>query len=150
MVGIVRIRQISATVDEAWTVLADFGAISQWAPNVDHSCLMSDQASGLGAVRRIQAGRTTLVERVIEWEAGSALAYVIEGLPPIVRSVANRWTLEPTDHGVLVTLTAEVDAGPRPPQRLAARAIGRRLATTADQMLGGLDRHLVEQGSAAR
>lgn len=45
-----------------WQVLAHFGAISAWAPNVDHSCLLTHQAGGVGAIRRIQTRRTTVGE----------------------------------------------------------------------------------------
>lgn len=142
MTEVVRTRRIEVDPDEVWAALADFGSISRWAPNVDHSCLMSDQREGVGTIRRIQAGRTTVVERVVDWEAPTSLAYRIDGLPPIVRSVVNRWTIEPADGAAEVSLATEIDAGPRPPQRLAARAIGRRLAGASDQMLAGLDRHL--------
>ena len=97
MTEVVRSRRIGAGADDVWAVLADFGAIARWAGDVDHACLMSDQTEGVGATRRVQTGRTTLVERVIDWAAPSTLAYEITGLPPVVRSVVNRWTIEPAD-----------------------------------------------------
>ena len=150
MVDVVRTRTVAADVDEVWTALADFGAISRWAPNVDHSCLMSDRTEGIGTVRRIQTGRTTVVERVTEWEPGTALAYSIDGLPPILRSVVNRWTIEPVGGDTRVSLTSSVHAGPRPPRRLVARVVGRRLASASDEMLAGLDRHLTQRQGAVR
>lgn len=142
MTEISRTRNLEAGVDEVWAALADFGAIARWAPNVDHSCLLSERVEGIGAVRRIQAGRSTLLERVTEWEQGAILAYTIEGLPPVVRSVVNRWAVEPDGGGTRVVLTSRVESGSRPPQRLVARAIGRRLGAASDQMLDGLERHL--------
>lgn len=146
---IVRARDIEAAVDDVWATLADFGAIGRWAPDVDHSCLMSDQTAGVGTMRRIQVGRTTLVERVTEWSPPSTLVYAIEGLPPVLRSVVNRWTIEPADDRARVTLTSVIDAGPRPPQRLVARLVGRRLGSASERMLDGLARHLsgFEDGS---
>lgn len=142
MTAVERRRSIAASPETVWAVLADFGAIAGWAGNVDHSCLLSDRPTGVGAVRRIQTGRTTVVETVTEWQPGEALAYTIEGLPPVVRSVVNRWTIEPAADtgGADVTLTSTIDTGPRPPQRLVAKAIGRRLAAASDEMLAGLDR----------
>ena len=64
MATVMKSATIPASIDAVWAVLADFAAISQWAPNVDHSCLMSDQTEGVGMVRRIQTGRTTIVETV--------------------------------------------------------------------------------------
>jgi carbon monoxide dehydrogenase subunit G len=131
-----------------WAVLADFGEISGWAPNVDHSCLMSEQTSGVGASRRIQTGRTTLVETVTEWEPGSRLSYAISGLPVVIRSVTNTWHLEPAGEATKVQLTSEIDTGPRPPQQLVARVVARVLGSASDKMLGGLARYLDAPRSA--
>ncbi len=142
MIELSRSVEIASPPAEVWAVLSDFGAISQWAANVDHSWLMSEQTEGPGAVRRIQTGRNTIIETVEEWEPGSTLSYCIEGLPPVVKSVVNTWTITPTPTGSTVTLTSRVDAGPRPPQKLIARAIGHKLAEASEQMLTGLQEAL--------
>ena len=134
--------EVPASPDAVWAVLADFGSISRWAPVVDHSCLLSDRTSGVGTVRRVQTGRVTLVERVEVWEPGSRRAYVIEGLPPVLKSVTNKWTLEPAPSGCRVTLTSGIDAGNRPPQKLIAKAAGRRLGQASEEMLAGLKEKL--------
>jgi len=132
---------IPASVGAVWAVLADFPAISQWAPNVDHSCLLSDQTEGVGMLRRIQTGRTTVVETVEHWEPGAALRYAITGLPPIIRSVTNAWSLESNGDVTIATLTTEIDAGPRPPQQGIAKVVGRKLGQASDEMLAGLASH---------
>jgi uncharacterized protein YndB with AHSA1/START domain len=129
---------------DVWAVLAEFDGISGWAPNVDHSCLTTIAADGVGATRRIQTGRTTVLETVTEWEPQRRLAYTISGLPPVVRSVTNAWRLDARGDTTDVTLTSTVDAGPRPPQQLVARIVCRVLAKASRQMLGGLERHLGE------
>ena len=129
---------IDAPLEAVWQRLADFGAISGWAANVDHSCLMSDQTEGVGTTRRIQVGRNTVIERVTTWEPAQRLAYEIVGLPPVVRSVTNTWELTADAEGTHVALTSTIDTGPRPPQQLVARAIGRRLGQASEQMLDGL------------
>ena len=133
---------VSASPDDVWAVLSDFAVISKWAPNVDHSCLLSGQAEGVGTVRRIQIDRSTLVETVENWDPGSTLSYRIAGLPPIIKSVTNTWQLEADGDATRVTLTSEVAAGTRPPQQLIAKAVGKRLAGASEQMLDGLTRHL--------
>lgn len=138
MVTITRTAEIRASTDEIWALLADFAAISRWAPNVDHSCLLSEQTEGVGTVRRIQTGRTTVVETVGTWEPGAALGYEITGLPPVIRSVTNTWRLEPAGDHTRTTLTSEIDAGPRPPQKAAARVVARTLGKASDEMLAGL------------
>jgi carbon monoxide dehydrogenase subunit G len=137
-----RQREIAADPDAVWQVLAAFDRIAEWAPNADHSCLLSQQNSGIGMTRRIQTGRTTLVETVIAWEPGARLSYTIAGLPQVIRSVTNTWRLEPVARGTKVTLTSEIDAGPRPPQRLIAKAVGRKLGAASDQMLEAIAAHL--------
>lgn len=138
MIEVVRSTDVAAPPADVWAVLSDFGAISSWATNVDHSCLLSDQTEGVGAARRIQTGRTTLVERVVAWEPPSTLSYALEGLPPVVRSAINTWHVHATEDGARVSLITRVDAGPRPPQKLLAKAVSRKLAQASDVMLAGL------------
>ncbi len=143
MHSFVRTALIDAPVAEVWTTLADFGGISAWAPNVDHSCLMAAGPIGVGLARRIQSGPTTVVETIQVFEPGVALAYSIAGLPPVVRSVTNGWRLGASGVQTMVTLTTEIDTGPRPPQQVVARGIGRVLGKASDDMLQGLADHLV-------
>jgi uncharacterized protein YndB with AHSA1/START domain len=141
MISIDRTVTIDAAPEAVWAVLADFGGISRWAANVDHSWALDDP--GPGAARRIQAGRLTVIERVITWQPPTTLAYTIEGLPPVVRRVVNEWTLSPSaGGGTSATLTTTIDAGPRPPQRLIARIVGKRFGAASEQMLAGLADHL--------
>lgn len=142
MIEISEELRIARPAQEVWATLADFGGISRWAPNVDHSCLTTYQIDGLGAVRRIQSGRNTLLETIIAWEPDERLSYFIDGLPPVVRSVRNTWTLEAVGGATKVTLASVIDAGPRPPQQLIAKGVGRALAKASRQMLQGLDSHL--------
>ena len=139
MLEITRTRRIAAPASDLWSRLADFGAIARWAANVDHSCLLThEDDAGVGAVRRVQVGRTTLLECVVRWEPEVALAYRLEGLPPIVRSVVNEWHLESAGDATLVTLRTEIEPGPRPPEKAVAKLLGRRLAKASDVMLDGL------------
>ncbi len=118
MRAVTRTRTIARSPEQVWETLADFGAISAWAPKVDHSCLLrtSEHGGRIGSTRRIQIGRTTLLERVVSWDEAKTLAYDIEGLPAVVRSVRYEWRLEPAGVArTVVALTASIDCGPRPP-----------------------------------
>jgi hypothetical protein len=134
-------RTIHAPTEHVWSLLARFDRIVDWAPNVGHSEAMTDPPFGVGAARRVQVRRLTLVETVLEWDEGSTLAYTIDGLPPVVERVVNRWDLEPAgpDH-TTVTTTIDVTPGPRPPMRVAAALVTRVLGRANTQMLSGLDR----------
>lgn len=145
MADIHRTRTIAAPADEIWDILADFGSLSSWAPNADHSCILVPGPDGgaVGTARRIQVGRNTLVERITEFAPPRLLAYDIEGLPKRLRRVANRWTLSVAGPGTtVVTLTSMVEIGPRPPQRLAERVLCRVVARQSDSMLAGLANRL--------
>jgi len=153
MAEVVEVCSVDAPASVVWSVLADFDAISSWAPSVDHSCLTTSAVDGVGATRRIQTGRTTVLQTVITWEPERRLAYVITGLPPVVRSVTNTWQLiefgGTTSGTTKVTLTSSIDAGPRPPQHVVARVVGRALAKASRQMLDGLNRHVQNQQQGA-
>ncbi|MEM8621708.1 MAG: SRPBCC family protein [Actinomycetota bacterium] len=142
MVEIVEQQTIARPSDEVWAALAAFDDISNWAPNVDHSCLTTEQADGVGAIRRVQVGRNAMLEEIVEWQPGRELAYSITGLPPVVRSVTNKWCIDSSGANSRVSLTSIIDAGPRPPQQLVGRILGRVLAKASRDMLGGLQRSL--------
>lgn len=142
MIEIARNRRLGFDTQQVWATLSDFGAIACWAPNVDHSTLLNDRTDAVGMQRRIQAGRATLVETVVEWTNPTTLAYSIDGLPPILGSVTNRWVIEPANYGSLVTLTSQIEPGPRPGRRLAALVARRPMASASESLLAGLDSHL--------
>ncbi len=144
MADIRRTRTIAAASHQIWDILADFGSISSWADNVDHSCILTHgpDSEPVGTTRRIQAGRDTLVERITESDPPHALAYDVDGLPKRLRRVANRWTLRPAADGTVVTLTSTVEIGPRAIHKLAERLLCRVLARQSAVMLAGLANRL--------
>jgi uncharacterized protein YndB with AHSA1/START domain len=148
VITVERSRTIPAGRGRVWDVLADFDRLADWAPNADHTCWLDDarpDGEMVGRARRVQAGRVVLVETVTVWEPPARLAYDLGGLPPVVKAAVNEWRLciDPSDgNRTVVTLATHVDCGPRPPQRLLARIVGRRLAGASDVMLDGLTAHL--------
>lgn len=143
-VTLTRTARVTAPPDTVWATLADFGAISAWAGNVDHSSVTTQVTEGVGAARRVQAGRIVVIETVTVWEAPTALAYTIDGLPPLARAVTNRWDLAaaPGDSGataVMFTTTIEPLGGPR--GRIGQRILGRMLGKAADDLVKGLAAH---------
>lgn len=102
----------------------------------------------LGSTRRVQVGRNTLVERVIEFDPPTTLAYRIEGLPARLRKVTNRWTLRPADPVgavTVVTLTSTIEIGGNPLARLAELVVGRAMAKRSNTMLAGLAQRLEDK-----
>lgn len=137
-----RSRTITAPPQAIWDVLADFGSLSAWADDVDHSCVLNHGPGGAatGTTRRVQVGRNVLVERITEFDPAVALAYDVEGLPRRLRTVANRWTLRPFGASTRVTLTSSVDIGQGPVAGAAEWAVCRTMAKLSDSMLTGLAR----------
>lgn len=133
-----RTSVVAAPVEAVWDLLADFGALARWVPEVDHSCLLRRGPVGVGTTRRVQVERTTLLETVDAWSPPEHLGYTIAGLPPALRDVRNDWHLRPVADGTEVAVTTAVDAGARPPQRLLAALVARRMAATSGHMLAGL------------
>jgi carbon monoxide dehydrogenase subunit G len=131
-------RHADAPPLAVWNVLADFDRIVDWAPDVSHSSWMTEQTEGVGAARRVQVGSMTLVETATVWDEEDTLAYTIDGLPPIVSGVVTRWHLEPDASGTKVSVSSDVTPGPRPPMRIAAKAVERRMAAANAKMLDGL------------
>jgi uncharacterized protein YndB with AHSA1/START domain len=140
-------RRIAAPRAKVWAVLADFPAISTWAPNVDHSSATTEARSGIGAVRRVQTGRITLLETIVDWQPPELLSYTLDGLPPIAGSIVTTWTLEDKDGATLTTINTTVFSRPNPISRFIGRALSRQLGRAAKQMLGGVAAR-VEEGSA--
>jgi uncharacterized protein YndB with AHSA1/START domain len=136
-------RRLPAPVDRVWEVLAELDDISTWAPSVvDHSSSMGGPDGGIGAARRVQTGRTTIVETVERWDPPKVLAYRLDGLPRALQRVTNEWRLEPVGDQTQVTLTTTVEVGSRPPQRLVERVALRRMEKVSDGLLDGLADHV--------
>ena len=142
LVDVQRSRHLPHEAEAVWAVLARFGDIGEWAPKVTHSVLTTEQSEGLGTARRVQVGRQALIETVTIWEPGRTLAYSIEGLPPIVAGVTNRWDLGVDPAGTFVTLTSIIDPGSSPKGKAASRVLRLPLAKASAGMLDGLITHL--------
>lgn len=144
MAEIARTRTIAAAPQEVWNVLADFGALSTWVDRADHSSILVHGPDGgpIGTSRRVQMGRNTLVETIVEFDPPHALAYEIDGLPKQLGRVTNRWTLRPQGDETAVTLTSPVEIGSGPLRQLAERGVCRVMAHESDGMLAGLAKRL--------
>lgn len=137
-------RTVAAAPQAVWNVLADFGALSSWADGIDHSCVLSrgPDDGALGTTRRVQIGRTVLVERITEFAEPATLAYSVEGLPKRLGSLTNRWTLSPAGTGTEVTITSTVDVGSWPIGTAVEWAVGRAMAKKSESLLAALARRL--------
>lgn len=130
---------LSASPETVWATLARFEDVAQWGRGVSQSSLLGEVSSGVGAVRRVQVGRAALRETVIEWEPSRALAYTIEGLPAVVRSASNSWSLTAHGTGTSVTLTGEVSTKVG---RVLDAIVARKIGSANRELLTGLEHQL--------
>jgi hypothetical protein len=141
---VTRSSDIRATPDDVWALIADLGGLARWASGIDHSSIMSEHVTGIGTTRRIQAGRTVLVEQVDAWEPGLGFGYSIEGLPPFVVSAHNTWMLRSAEAGASVTIITDVVTG-RGLRRVAGRIAAMRLGRATGAILASIGRHFDDQ-----
>jgi uncharacterized protein YndB with AHSA1/START domain len=142
--AISRTRTIAAPPQAIWDVLADFGSLSSWADSTDHSCILNQGPDGgaIDTTRRVQVGRNTVVERIIEFEPPSTIAYAITGLPRRFRHVVNRWTLVRSGGATKVTLTSRLEIGSTPVARAVEWVVCRVMAKQSDSLLAGLAKRM--------
>ena len=141
MAEIARSRTIAAEPQEVWDVLADFGSISSWADNVDHSCILNHGGGPVGTTRRVQIGRNALVERITEFDPPAALAYDVEGLPKrgCARSTTAGRCAASRNGDTVVTLTSTVEIGSGPLAQLRRTGgLPRAWRASPTSMLAGL------------
>ena len=109
MTKIVRQVVVNASIEKVWEVLADFGAVSSWAPTILESRSTTEANGGVGAERTCEHEKMgTLVERIVAWEDGRSLSYdVTSGLPFPMKSLNNTWSVTATADKVIVSVAME-------------------------------------------
>ena len=126
-------------LETVWATLARFEDVARWGRGVSQSSMLTEQASGIGAVRRVQVGRSTLRETVTVWTPLRALGYTIQGLPAIVRSAGYTWTLAAEGSGTRVTLSGTVETRMG---RMLDKVVARKIGSANEELLAGLADHL--------
>ncbi len=98
-------NRIQAPIEPVWTALADITALPRWTPGVLGCHLLTDQGTGVGAIRFIDRGKGNyLKEEVVAWEPPHLLTFrVIETSFPLQTSDI-RFSLEAGDGGTAVTM----------------------------------------------
>ena len=137
MVEITKSVTLNARRETVWATLAAFDRIAEWAEDVDHSSLLTEQATGVGTTRRIQQGANAITETIVNWQEPTCLAYRVDGLPPIFRQVINQWDLTEEGERTQANLTVQVTAA-RPPAAIAAQIVARVIGRVNARILNGL------------
>lgn len=110
--------RIEAAPQRVWDILADFGKVANYNPNVTSSTLTSETEEGVGATRHCDLSMfgASIEERIVEWNAGESLGIEIYESKrlPIVRDQRASLRVEPEGSGAVLsgTLTYRVGLGP--------------------------------------
>ena len=83
-------RRIALPAEDVWPHLADFSGIARIHSFVETADQLSENNEGVGASRRCNFyDGKSVVERVIEWEAGRRMKIELSEIPmPLTRAVA--------------------------------------------------------------
>ena len=144
MPEITRQVKINAAKEKTWEILADWGAVSNWAPTITESHTTTEAKRGVGSIRscdHTQMGN--IEEEVVAWEEGSSLSYdVIKGLPMPMKSLNNTWSISAEGDGSVVTLTMDfgMKFGPLGAM-MAALAVRRMMNKEMGVTLAGLKQY---------
>lgn len=139
--------RIDAPKDKVWDILADYGAVSNWAPTISESQSTTEATRGVGAERGCEHEKMGHIEeRIVAWDEGSSLSYdVIKGLPFPMKSLNNVWSVSDARDGAVVTLTMTFRMGFGPLGALPALMARPLMRKEMGITLAGLKHH-VETG----
>lgn len=76
---------IAAPVSTVWDVLADFGDIQRWSPNVVRPCLTSEGPVGVGTTRHCNFAVGGAEERIVTFDPGRRLTVALIEVAPLPR-----------------------------------------------------------------
>ncbi len=101
---------IIASSASAWSALADFGDVAEWAPYMRISQLVGEQQSGVGTRRAMQhALGFRFEELVTEWEEGQGLAFDVLKAPWPMHNVRESWKVTALESSCTVTTRVEYE-----------------------------------------
>ena len=140
--------KINAPKEKTWEILADLGAVSNWAPTITESHMTTEAKRGVGSIRscdHTQMGN--IEEEIVAWEEGTSLSYdVTKGLTMPMKSLNNTWSVSGEGADSIVTLTMDFGMKFGPLGALmAALAVRRMLLKEMGINLAGLKQY-VETG----
>ena len=97
--------EIKAPAELVWSVLADFGGVSEWAPYMRTSHLIGEQESGIGMRRGMRHAWGFRFEEVVtQWHASKGFAFDVLKAPFPMKNVKEVWVLgDENGHPVVET-----------------------------------------------
>jgi ligand-binding SRPBCC domain-containing protein len=95
--------EIDAPLPAVWTVLADFGAVADWAPYMRASSLAGEVRSGVGMRRAMRhAWGFRFEEAVTQWHDGKGFSFDVVRAPYPMKDVKETWAVSSEDGRTVV------------------------------------------------
>jgi len=105
--------RINAPKEKVWEILADFGGILNYNPNLSDAYSTSTANSGIGATRHCELlPMGSIEERIVEWNDGSDYQieiYEFNGPLPPLKNVFARLSVEADGNQTIATMTMNYD-----------------------------------------
>jgi ribosome-associated toxin RatA of RatAB toxin-antitoxin module len=137
--------EISASVDQVWQVIADFGSVEKWAPTVVQSRCSTEVERGVGAKRTLTTTTGQVTEELVtEWDEGHCFTFEISnGLASVVKILRETWTVEHTPKGTVVVVVMDCNMKDGSINSLLGSLVVERvLKKMLVQNLAGLKHHI--------
>ncbi len=134
-------KSTTASPDICWSLIADFGKIDHFNPNLSSSHMLTDDAEiGLGSKRQCDMtdGKSYIREEIIEWKEGEYyVVNIYEGNMPIANTTAKISLSPAINGGTLLTMDMKYD----PKFGLVGKAMN---AVFMQRMMTGLTQKVVD------
>lgn len=142
-------RTLDAPRAAVWNVLADFGNVAAWNPNLAASHLLTEGQTGIGTTRHCQLkdGKNYIRERIALFEEQRAMQLdVVDGTMPFRRATIVVELEDHADAQTLVTFRMEFEPKGGPLGALAANvAMKPMLRRLFGRLFDGLQAHLNQE-----
>jgi len=138
--------QVTASPEDTWRVVRDFGGVHRWHAKVESSPLLSSNNEGLGAKRRCEFyDKSSVVEEIISYDEGDRFLEVSlsEFSMPLTQATATMKVDPAEGGGAEVTLSMNFGVKYGPIGWVMDRAMMRpMMGKMFGQVLDGLRTHL--------
>ncbi|HEX3794985.1 MAG TPA: SRPBCC family protein [Acidimicrobiales bacterium] len=127
---------LAAPPDRVFEVLADTGGWAAWYKGM-RKVRIDGAASGVGALRTVWVGATSVQERFVVWEPGQRMTFVITAMNvPGLRSMVEDWVLTPGATAGTTRLTTTIGVEAKAPLRSVPKLVQKLMASATKGSAG--------------
>jgi uncharacterized protein YndB with AHSA1/START domain len=135
-IQVVATLDLSAPPERVFEVLSDTGGWANWYKGM-RKVRVDGPASGVGALRTVWVGATSVQERFLVWEPGQRMTFVITSMNiPGVRSMVEDWVLTPGSSAGTTRLTTTIAVEASGPLRAVPKLVHKMMASATKGSAG--------------